>query len=43
LTNNNILEMQTQAADHLEYVIPDISALDCSDDEDSSHFDDDDL
>ena len=43
MTDDNILETQTQSTDHLEYVIPDISALDSPDNEDSSNFDDDEL
>jgi len=36
-------EMQTQFVNHPEYIVPDISALDSPDDEDSSNFDDDEL
>ena len=40
LADSNILEIQTQSTDHLEYVIPDILALDSSNNGDSSNFDD---
>ena len=43
MTDDNILETQTQSTDHLEYVIPDISALNSPDDENSYNFDDDEL